>query len=113
MLTVERVDSTVSFGIRRQGGRRWPFVFPYREEPLMTDARLSAGYSSSRSILRLGAVAGIWACLLVPSDAFAQAAKGKKAPEAEKITGKVTEVEHKGKAVTLMIEKDAGGTLEV
>ena len=48
-----------------------------------------------------------------PAAAFAQGAKGKKGAEAEKVTGKVTEVERKGKAATLTVEKDDGGTLEV
>jgi hypothetical protein len=66
-----------------------------------------------RSIARLAAALGMAAYLLLPTNLSAQGAKAKKGNEAEKITGKVTEVERKGKAATLTIEKEGGGTLEV
>ncbi len=46
------------------------------------------------------------------SSAYAQGAKGKKnTPEPEKIAGKITEVEMKGKAALLTIEKEGGETM--
>ncbi|MFN0054294.1 MAG: hypothetical protein ACKV0T_19130 [Planctomycetales bacterium] len=53
------------------------------------------------------------ALLLVPAAVSAQGAKGKKGAEAEKVLGKITELERKGKSVTLTIDKEEGGTLEV
>lgn len=53
--------------------------------------------------------------LLAGSPAFAQAAKTAKkgAPEPEKVSGKISEIERKGKLVTFVIERDDGGKLEV
>jgi len=50
-------------------------------------------------------------CLVGP--VAAQGNRAKKGPETEKINGKVTEIEKKGKAVTLTIEKDDGNQMEV
>lgn len=47
------------------------------------------------------------------SSALAQAKGQRKGPEAEKISGKITGVEAKGKAATLTVEGDGGQTLEV
>ena len=54
-------------------------------------------------------------CLLVlpGHPAQAQGKAQRKGPEAEKISGKITQVEAKGKAATLTVEGDGGQTLEV
>ena len=52
-------------------------------------------------------------CLMGPAPVAAQGTRAKKGPEAEKIGGKVTEIEKKGKAVTLTIEKEDGNQMEV
>jgi hypothetical protein len=51
--------------------------------------------------------------LFWPSGAVAQGGKSKKGNEAEKVNGTVTEIEKKGKATTLSIDKEGGGNLEV
>jgi len=56
------------------------------------------------------ATAGV---LAAPASAVAQGGRAKKGPETEKITGKVAEIEKKGKAVTLTIDKEDGNKLEV
>lgn len=60
-----------------------------------------------------GLVLALVGGLLQPAPLAAQGARGKKGPETEKITGKVAEIEKKGKAVTLTIEKESGDKLEV
>lgn len=53
-------------------------------------------------------------CLAIPAATVAwQGSKGKKGPETEKIEGKVTGIEKKGKAATVTIEEDDGQTHEV
>ncbi|MGQ0637130.1 MAG: hypothetical protein ACT4QC_21185 [Planctomycetaceae bacterium] len=45
---------------------------------------------------------------------YAQGAKGKKGPaEAERVVGKISSLERKGKTVTLTVAKEAGGSLDV
>lgn len=51
--------------------------------------------------------------VLCASSAFSQGPRGKKGPEPERVFGSVTEVEKKGKAATLLIDRDDGGKLEV
>lgn len=75
----------------------------------MTAARPVVPWFVSRCVLLLLAL-GVAASPIV---AVAQGAKAKKGSEGEKVTGKVTEVERKGKAATLTVEKEDGGTLEV
>jgi hypothetical protein len=58
------------------------------------------------------AVAG-WLAMGAPAVAQVGKATKKTAPEAEKVAGKVTEVQRKGRLVTLVIDRDDGGQLEI
>ncbi|MSR57122.1 MAG: hypothetical protein EXS05_05560 [Planctomycetaceae bacterium] len=85
----------------------------------MSDDRFDRKPRQSCRFSVTAAAAGLIGCLIWPglfwpglSQAL-QGAKGKKGTETEKIIGKVTAIEKKGKSITLTVEKEGDQTLPV
>ena len=79
---------------------------------LNTDRRKSTGLVGLKLV-------GVWSvvlatCACLPAGAWAQASKSKKGPEkGQHKTGKIAQVDKKGKAVTLTIEEPDGEKFDV
>jgi hypothetical protein len=79
----------------------------------MAERSMPAVLHRPAGFLRTLALAGLIVIPLSSGDLSAQGGKAKKGQEVEKFAGKVTEIEKKGKAVRLVIEKEAGGNLDL
>lgn len=75
---------------------------------------LSPDRRNSLTAIRVGwtwaSIVWVMVMLVLPVPAWAQAQKGRKTgPELEKITGKIKEIDFKGKAANVVIEREDGG----
>src|SRR5436190_137947 len=84
-----------------------------RLKPGTSEQRRRNSFREAVSALGLVLAVATGGTFLLPSELAAQGARNKKGAETEKITGKVAEIEKKGKASTLTSDKDDGSKVEV